>query len=75
MTTEFCPVTLSGSHAKLEPLSIAHLEHLVEASNDGELWKLWYTTVPEPAMVESEINRRLSLQEKGHMLPFAVIEL
>ncbi len=74
MTTEFCPVTLNGSRVKLQPLSVEHHDNLVESSKDGELWKLWYTTVPEPGMVETEIKRRLTLQENGQMLPFAVVD-
>ena len=40
------PVTLQGAHARLEPLSHDHAAGLVEAVNDGELWKLWYTFIP-----------------------------
>jgi len=68
------PVTLSGSHAALVPLSAAHHDQLVEAAKDGELWKLWYTSVPSPEGMRSEIERRLDLQTKGSMLPFTVIE-
>jgi N-acetyltransferase len=68
------PVTLSGAHAALVPLSAAHHDQLVEAANDGELWKLWYTSVPSPDGLRSEIERRLDLQTKGSMLPFTVIE-
>jgi RimJ/RimL family protein N-acetyltransferase len=68
------PTTLRGSYATLEPLSQNHLDDLVEAVNDGELWKLWYTSIPEPVKVGSEIERRLELQIKGTMLPFAVVE-
>ncbi len=69
------PVTLSGEHARLEPLSHAHTAGLREAAADGELWRLWYTTVPDPDGMEGEIERRLSLQAAGSMLPFAVIGL
>ena len=40
------PVTLRGTHATLVPLSAAHADGLAEAARDGELWKLWYTSVP-----------------------------
>ena len=40
------PVTLRGQHASLVPLTPAHGPALAEAARDGELWKLWYTTVP-----------------------------
>jgi RimJ/RimL family protein N-acetyltransferase len=66
------PVTLTGRHATLEPLSLAHLDGLREATKDGELWKLWYTSVPSPEGMRAEIERRLDQQAKGSMLPFAV---
>ncbi|MET0534511.1 MAG: GNAT family protein [Steroidobacter sp.] len=68
------PVTLRGSHATLEPLTHARHDELVEAVRDGELWKLWYTAVPAPEQINAEIERRLELQRKGSMLPFAIIE-
>jgi RimJ/RimL family protein N-acetyltransferase len=68
------PVTLRGEHARLEPLSSAHRDGLVEAVTDGELWKLWYTSVPKPDGMEKEIARRLSLQAAGSMLPFTVFD-
>jgi len=66
------PVILKGEHATLEPLSMTHAEGLREAVKDGELWKLWYTTIPAPEGINAEIERRLGLQEKGSMLPFAI---
>ena len=66
------PVTLRGTHAIIEPLSPAHHDELVEAVQDGELWQLWYTVVPEPDKMRAEIDRRLDLQAKGAMLAFAV---
>jgi RimJ/RimL family protein N-acetyltransferase len=65
---------LSGKQVALLPLSQDHHDELVEAVKDGELWKLWYTTVPEPAKMRSEIDRRLELQNEGSMLPFTVFE-
>jgi RimJ/RimL family protein N-acetyltransferase len=68
------PVTLRGEHARLEPLSHDHYAGLVEAVNDGELWKLWYTFVPKPEDMTKEIDRRLGLQKAGSMLPFTVLD-
>lgn len=53
---------------------MAHHHDLVVATQDGELWNLWYTAVPDPAGMPAEIKRRLHLQEAGTMLPFAVID-
>lgn len=68
------PLTLRGEYAILEPLSHARHDEFVEAVRDGELWKLWYTSVPAPENMRAEIDRRLRLQEEGSMLPFAVVE-
>lgn len=67
-------VTLDGAHARLELSSQAHAADLAQAAADGELHKLWYTTVPTPDGLPAEIDRRLGLREKGSMLPFTVIE-
>ena len=69
------PVTLQGQHARLEPLRLDHANALREAVQDGELWKLWYTAIPTPAAMASEVQRRIDLQASGSMLPFAVIHL
>jgi N-acetyltransferase len=68
------PLTLRAARATLEPLAHSHRDDLVEAVKDGELWRLWYTTVPHPESMSAEIDRRLSLQAKGSMLPFVVID-
>jgi N-acetyltransferase len=68
------PVTLRCAHARLEPLSHDHRDALVEAVSDGELWKLWYTSVPKPENMAKEIDRRLGLQAAGSMLPFTVFD-
>jgi len=68
------PVILKGIHASLVPLSHDHHDGLCEAVRDGELWKLWYTSIPAPEGVKAEIDRRLDLQAKGTMLPFTVLD-
>ena len=64
------PITLTGRYVVLEPLREDHHDGLVEAAHDGELWKLWYTSVPAPEQMAAEIRRRLALRERGSMLPF-----
>ncbi len=66
------PVTLEGKHVHLCPLSQDHAVDLAEASADGDLSRLWYTSVPSPEDVPAEIERRLGLQATGSMLPFAI---
>ncbi|MFC6617257.1 GNAT family N-acetyltransferase [Deinococcus radiophilus] len=69
------PVTLSGSLVHLEPLQPEHHDGLVAAAQDGELWQLWYTSVPEPSGMAAEIERRLHFQETGQMVPFTARRL
>jgi N-acetyltransferase len=68
------PITINGTHATLAPLTLAHHTDLVEAVSDGQLWTLWYTAIPTVQGMADEIDRRLALQTKGSMNPFAVID-
>ena len=68
------PISLQGAHARLDPLSSDHLDGLTEAVKDGELWKLWYTSIPRPEDMARDIDRRLALQAAGAMLPFTVFD-
>jgi len=67
-------IDLHGTHAALVPLSPDHAPDLAEASADGDLSALWYTTIPAPDAVPAEIARRLALRAAGTMLPFAVLD-
>jgi RimJ/RimL family protein N-acetyltransferase len=70
---EIAPVpTLTGDRVTLEPLSSDHADDLRAAVADGDLWRTWYTSVPAPAQVDAEIDRRLSEHAAGRMVPFAV---
>jgi RimJ/RimL family protein N-acetyltransferase len=66
------PVTLEGQYTTLEPLSVEHHDALVAAVSESELWKLWYTAIPKPENMLAEIERRLDLQRKDSMVPFAI---
>lgn len=74
MMTALDPMTLTGRHVELRPLDQRQHDDLVKAVKDGELWRLWYTSIPGPDTMAAEIDRRLGLQSAGTMLPFAVIE-
>jgi len=69
------PVTLEGHSVRLEPLSVEHEDGLAAAAADGELWKLWFTSVPEPTGTRGYIVAALEGQRAGHMLPWAVRDL
>lgn len=67
--------TLEGHGVRLEPLTPAHADGIREAVQDGRLWELWFTAVPEPDKVRSYIDTALEGQKAGHMHPWAVREV
>jgi RimJ/RimL family protein N-acetyltransferase len=68
------PLSLRGRFALLEPLGESHHDDLVAAVQEGDLWKLWYASVPRSDHMRAEIERRLRLQAQGSMLAFAIVE-
>ena len=69
------PTTLEGHGVRLEPMTAEHADGIRKAASDGELWKLWYTAVPEPEKTDAYIQTALEGQKDGHMLPWVVREL
>jgi len=68
------PFSVDGKYVSVVPLASNHQSDLEEAAADGDLHRLWYTSIPKPDEVKGEIERRLKLQESGSMLPFSVID-
>jgi RimJ/RimL family protein N-acetyltransferase len=66
------PVTLRGTHAWIEPLAESHLDALKVAAADGELWNLWFTSVPAPDEAKANIEFRLGERARGTMMPFVI---
>jgi RimJ/RimL family protein N-acetyltransferase len=66
------PVTLPGTHATLEPLARSHLPAIAAAAADGELWRLWYTSVPAPQNTEKWLDAALDMRERLGAMPFVV---
>ena len=56
MTIWVEPIELHGEHVSLVPLTMEHHEQLREALADGELWNLWYTSIPRPENLAAEIE-------------------
>lgn len=71
------PVTvmLEGHGVRLEPLAREHHDGLVAAASDGDLWTIWFTSVPEPDQTHAYISAAAAGQDAGTMLPWAVREL
>lgn len=73
MTFEVGAVTLDGDLVRLEPLSVGHHDGLVDAVQDGDLWRLWWTSVPRPEQVGEVIEQRLAALSEGLMVPFVTV--
>jgi RimJ/RimL family protein N-acetyltransferase len=69
------PTALEGHGVRLEPLEPRHEPELIAAVNDGRLWELWYTVVPEPEKMTKYVADALAGHAAGTMLPWAVREL
>ena len=69
----FNDVELATENVKLVPLTMEHKYSLVEAASDGELWKLWFTSVPSAESIADYIYTALDQKAKGLSLPFVVI--
>ncbi len=68
------PVTLKGAHATLEPLAREHEAALGKAAADGELWRLWYTTVAHPDKMADYVTTALDQRTRLDAMPFVVRE-
>ena len=69
------PVVLERNGVRLEPLTAEHRDGIADATADGDLWNLWFTSVPAPDQVAAYIAAALAGQQDGQMLPWAVREL
>jgi N-acetyltransferase len=69
------PIVLEGRDIRLEPLTSEHHDGLMAAAADGQLWELWFTSVPAPEQTRAYIETALAGQREGHMLPWGVREL
>ena len=66
------PVSLIGEHVSLEPLRAEHAAALRSLLADGELSRLWYTSVPSVEGVDAYIATALEGEADGTALPFLV---
>jgi RimJ/RimL family protein N-acetyltransferase len=65
-------LTLEFNGVRLEPLGLHHLDGLLAAAADGELWNLRITSVPAPHETEDYIRTALDTPNR---LAFAVIDV
>ncbi|MCY7316389.1 MAG: GNAT family N-acetyltransferase [Rubrivivax sp.] len=74
--TRVVPIELARGPVRLQPLLPEHAQGLAEAAAaaDGELWRLWFTSVPEPGSEAAYIATALHMQANGQCLPFVVLD-
>ena len=71
---DLSPVTLTGTHVRLEPLSLNHLADLTHSGRDPSLWQyMRYGLVTSEEKMRDFIAYLLDHQAKGTDLPFATI--
>jgi len=68
-------IELKSKKVELQPLSLSHIDGLTDAVKDGELWKLWYTSAPEPHKVKDYVEKALIDFENDKSLPFIIINI
>lgn len=66
---------LEGRGIRLEPMRREHEPDLRAAAADGELWKLTFTSVPEPENTLAYIEAALADRDRGVRAPWVVREL
>ena len=68
------PITLAARGIELVPLALEHEAGLRAAAQDGELWRLRVTSVPEPQQTRQYIEDALAMREAGNRFAFVVRE-
>ena len=69
------PVVLEGTHARLEPLDLAHAPALLEAGREEEIWL--YMPIPAFRTLDNAIDfieQARTIARTGTQIPFAVID-
>jgi RimJ/RimL family protein N-acetyltransferase len=69
------PMTLEGHGVRLEPMELGNETALQTATADGQLWLLYFTSVPEPENTRAFIETALAECAQGIRRPFVVREL
>lgn len=66
---------LTGDRVRLEPLGRQHVDGLVGAVTDGQLWRSPYTThIPAPDGMGAAVEGLVARAEAGERIPWAVVD-
>ena len=69
------PVILTGQRVRLEPLSMDHLDDLVEVGLDASIWALTIARPTDRAGIEAWLRGAVAGGAAGVDVPFATIDL
>jgi N-acetyltransferase len=64
---------LTGRLVELRPLQLEHAAPLVRAAEDGRLWQLRFTVVPDAQTIDAYVGVALQGRIAGSVMPFVVI--
>lgn len=67
-------VILAHKNVKLVPMEVTHRDGLLQAAEDGRLWQLWYTSVPDENGIDDYIKQALDERRNRKSLPFTVLD-
>ena len=67
------PIILAGTHMRLEPLSLDHLEELCAIGLDPEIWRWVPTPITTREEMRNYVETALRWQVEGTALPFATV--
>ncbi|HYP06732.1 MAG TPA: GNAT family protein [Bryobacteraceae bacterium] len=71
---DLSPITLQGRAVRLEPLSVDHLDALVDAGSDAEIFRYVAGCGSSREEMRAFIETALEWQRAGTALPFVMIE-
>ena len=69
------PVTLTGKHVRLEPLTQDHLDAFCAVGLDESIWTWNCNPIRNRGDMQNYIQIALEARNKGNMMPFATIDL
>lgn len=68
------PVTLEGTHVRLEPLTLGHVDALARVGLDPALWRWIPTPVTTVGEMREYVELALDEQRRGAAVPFAIAD-
>jgi RimJ/RimL family protein N-acetyltransferase len=71
---EINPLTLEGTHVRLEPLTVEHIPGLCKVGLDPDLWRWTPMILHTPEDMRAYVLAALRGQEEGTALPFVTLE-